>query len=196
MIDTLQLGLLVFTRALLVPTLILLGLGAAITIALAGGLIGEGLRRRRSRSTLTACVARLVAAPASGLRPAELPVCGGAVGRAIEQARAAPASAQKALDDLQLRIERHLDLLGLGVRLGPMLGLAGTLIPIGPALVALSTGDIETLARQLVVAFGTTVVGLLVGGGCSVVHTCRRSWYAQDLDDASFVLERLAQAEP
>lgn len=50
------------------------------------------------------------------------------------------------------------------VRLGPLLGLVGTLIPLGPGLMALNDGDLGMLSSQLVVAFSTTVVGLLIGG--------------------------------
>lgn len=50
------------------------------------------------------------------------------------------------------------------VRLGPLLGLIGTLIPLGPGLMALNEGDLGRLSGQLVVAFSTTVVGLLIGG--------------------------------
>jgi len=50
------------------------------------------------------------------------------------------------------------------VRLGPLLGLIGTLLPLGPGLMALNEGDLGQLSSQLVVAFSTTVVGLLIGG--------------------------------
>ncbi len=50
------------------------------------------------------------------------------------------------------------------VRLGPLLGLIGTLVPLGPGLMALNEGDLGRLSGQLVVAFSTTVVGLLIGG--------------------------------
>ncbi|NOX56194.1 MAG: hypothetical protein GXP27_17475 [Planctomycetes bacterium] len=59
------------------------------------------------------------------------------------------------------------------VRLGPCLGLAGTLIPLGPGLMALSEGDLSGLSAQLVVAFSTTVLGLLVGGVSYVVAMVR-----------------------
>ena len=39
-----------------------------------------------------------------------------------------------------------------------MLGLMGTLIPMGPALVGLSTGDIASMAYNMQVAFATTAV--------------------------------------
>ena len=49
-------------------------------------------------------------------------------------------------------------------RLGPMTGLLGTLIPMGPALDGLANGDIAQLAGQMQIAFTTTVIGLVIGG--------------------------------
>lgn len=43
------------------------------------------------------------------------------------------------------------------VKLGPMLGLMGTLIPLGPGLAALSNGDMKSLAQAVILAFDTTL---------------------------------------
>jgi biopolymer transport protein ExbB/TolQ len=81
------------------------------------------------------------------------------------------------------------------VRLGPMLGLMGTLIPMGPALLALTQGDIDTLASSLIYAFGTTVLGLLVAMIAYVVTTIRQRWYDQDMDDIRYICEMLFGGE-
>ncbi|MCG8672526.1 MAG: MotA/TolQ/ExbB proton channel family protein [Pseudomonadales bacterium] len=73
------------------------------------------------------------------------------------------------------RLERS-DLLA---RCGPILGLMGTLIPLGPGLNALGAGNIDILATALSVAFDTTVVGLLVGLVAFVISRLRRRWYDQ-----------------
>ena len=62
-------------------------------------------------------------------------------------------------------------------RVGPMLGLMGTLIPLGPGLAALGDGDLDTLGKAVLVAFDTTVLGLLVGIVGFVVGRLRRRWY-------------------
>lgn len=69
----------------------------------------------------------------------------------------------------------------LVARAAPTLGLMATLIPMGPALLSLADDDVAGLARSLAVAFGATVVGLLVGLLRSVVGSVRRQWYAADL---------------
>lgn len=63
-------------------------------------------------------------------------------------------------------------------KVAPMLGLMGTLIPLGPGIVALGAGDTATLSASLLVAFDTTVAGLLSAAVCMVVARVRRTWYA------------------
>ncbi|MEC9483901.1 MAG: MotA/TolQ/ExbB proton channel family protein [Halomonas sp.] len=76
------------------------------------------------------------------------------------------------------RIERA-DLLA---RVGPMLGLMGTLIPLGPGLAALGRGELEALAEAVTLAFDTTVMGLLTGMVGFVLGRLRRRWYDGVLD--------------
>ena len=62
-------------------------------------------------------------------------------------------------------------------RIAPMLGLMGTLIPLGPGLGALGEGDLSVLTVAMSVAFDTTVLGLLVGIAGFVIGRIRRRWY-------------------
>ena len=73
----------------------------------------------------------------------------------------------------QTRLER-VDLLA---RSGPILGLMGTLIPLGPGLSALGNGDLSQLATAMTVAFDTTVVGLVIGLLAYIVGRVRRRWF-------------------
>ena len=76
-------------------------------------------------------------------------------------------------------------------QLGPILGLLGTLIPLGPGLAALGSGDIVKLAEALTVAFDTTVTGLVIGALAYLVSKFKKQWYESDL----IVLETIAEAE-
>ncbi|MCW7075856.1 MAG: MotA/TolQ/ExbB proton channel family protein [Candidatus Syntrophoarchaeum sp.] len=96
---------------------------------------------------------------------------------------------QKLLNDMEYLISKRLELTRLISRIGPMFGLMGTLIPMGPALIGLTHGDIETLADNLIIAFGTTVVGLLVGAVSYSIAMVRTRWYDQEMDDMEFVCE-------
>ncbi len=62
-------------------------------------------------------------------------------------------------------------------RLAPMLGLMGTLIPLGPGLAALGEGQLKILTTAMTVAFDTTVIGLLAGMIGFVIGRMRRRWY-------------------
>ena len=64
-------------------------------------------------------------------------------------------------------------------KISPMLGLMGTLIPLGPGIVALGRGETDVLAGSLLVAFDTTVAGLVVAAVCLVVSRVRKKWYGQ-----------------
>jgi len=95
----------------------------------------------------------------------------------------------KLVSDLEIEAAGRLTRMSLGVRVGPMLGLMGTLIPLGPALIHISTGNVEEMAHNLVVAFSTTVLGLFVGGICYGIWLARRQWYARDLADIEYVYQ-------
>lgn len=77
------------------------------------------------------------------------------------------------------------------VRVGPSLGLLGTLIPLGPGLAALGSGDIATLAQALTIAFDTTVTGLTIGALSYLISKYKKQWYESELID----IETLAEAE-
>ena len=66
-------------------------------------------------------------------------------------------------------------------RLAPMLGLMGTLIPLGPGLAALGDGDVKILSTAMSIAFDTTILGLLCGMIGFVIARLRRRWYDKAL---------------
>lgn len=65
----------------------------------------------------------------------------------------------------------------MAARVAPMLGLMGTLIPLGPGIQALGNADTAALSSSLLVAFDTTVAGLVVAAVCLVVGKLRSRWY-------------------
>ena len=98
---------------------------------------------------------------------------------------------EKILQDTELAMDKSLEPIRLGVRVGPMLGLMGTLIPLGPALLGLAGGNIKQLSDSLVIAFTTTVVGIVVGGICYGASTIRTRWHRQDLSDLEYAVSIL-----
>ncbi|RAP44773.1 MAG: flagellar motor protein MotA [Methanosphaera sp. SHI1033] len=93
------------------------------------------------------------------------------------------AIARKLVDYEEEKIDNKLEKTDIITRIGPTLGLMGTLIPLGPGLAALGSGDINTLASSLTVAFDTTVVGIGAGALAYCEGKVRRKWYDKHLSD-------------
>lgn len=186
-----QLGhmLLWISTSLLVPDLLLLLAFCLYCAANVGGILGEAWTRARHRRPFADLVCSVRRTGHMNLPLKDVPATFGLPRLAFQELRLSHHARAKVLDDLQLRADRSLARLHLGVRLGPMLGLVGTLIPLGPALKALAAGDTQMLANSLVIAFSTPVVGMLIGGLCFTMHALRQRWYTQDLNDVEFLFD-------
>jgi biopolymer transport protein ExbB/TolQ len=182
--------------ALLYPVLAAEVIALVVVVFDAGWFTVESYRRWRSRRGLN-----VVALAASGDAQGE-PVM-----RLLAMLGSSPVAARvrrtlgdgsdlsrplvlKALADGELEASRRLERTRMLVRIGPILGLMGTLIPISPALVGLAQGDVDTLSNNLVIAFSTTVVGLLIGGVAYVITTVRDRYYRQDIVDIEYLFDR------
>ena len=97
----------------------------------------------------------------------------------------------KLLAETEMLATKRLDRTRMWIRLGPIIGLITTLIPISPALVALAAGDLKTLSNNLVIAFSTTVIGLLISGLAFVMSATRERLYLLDISDIEYALELL-----
>lgn len=76
--------------------------------------------------------------------------------------------------------QKDVNLSRLLTKLGPVLGLIGTLISMSPALVGLSTGDIAGMAYNMQVVFSATVVGLFISAIGLFTQQLKLRWYAKD----------------
>ncbi len=95
------------------------------------------------------------------------------------------------LQDTVLKILKSLDRVKMIIRVGPGLGLIGTLIPMGTGLAALSQGDMTKLSADLVIAFTTTVVGLALGITAYFFYTVKRRWIEEDIKNIELSTEIL-----
>jgi biopolymer transport protein ExbB/TolQ len=111
------------------------------------------------------------------------------------------AARQSAAPELELRLEeilqaaerrrwRSLGRLRLAVRVGPSLGLMGTLIPMADALQGLAEGNLPALASNMVTAFAATVIGLTVSVVAYLLAAGRESWVRADTEALAFQAER------
>lgn len=83
--------------------------------------------------------------------------------------------------------DKDLSLSKMLAKMGPVLGLIGTLIAMSPALVGLSTGDISGMAYNMQVVFATTVVGLVISAIGLVTLQFKQRWYAKDIYNLEYV---------
>ena len=97
----------------------------------------------------------------------------------------------KLLQEYEFYTVKRLEKTRILVRVGPMLGLMGTLIPLAPALTGLAEGNTQMLTDNLKIAFSVTVIGLLIGGLGFVVSIVRDRFYQQDISDLEYILELL-----
>lgn len=86
-------------------------------------------------------------------------------------------------DLLELRLMKLIEPLRVISRVAPMLGLVATMIPMGPALVAVSSGNAQGMAENLVVAFSAVIVALVTASMSYVVLSVRRRWLLAELHD-------------
>lgn len=94
---------------------------------------------------------------------------------------AAGANFPIASDDLELWIMKRLEMLRIVSRTAPMLGLVATMIPMGPALLALTKNDGAAVGENLVVAFSAVILALISASITFYILTIRRRWLLQEL---------------
>jgi biopolymer transport protein ExbB/TolQ len=103
------------------------------------------------------------------------------------------------ISDMETRYERIVNYTDIIIKLAPVAGLMGTLIPLGPGIMALGGGDIQTLSESILSAFDTTVAGLVSASAATVVSGIRKLWYKKYIADteslAECILEMLKDKE-
>lgn len=109
--------------------------------------------------------------------------------------RFAAATPAITLEDLELRVLAELEGLRITSRVAPLLGLVATMIPMGPALIAVANGDSAGMAEQLVVAFSAVIVALLAAAMTYVVLLVRRRWLLTEINDWLTARDR-TEAQP
>ncbi len=198
LLGTLENGLFALAQVLRFPVIVLLWVSVAAAVFMAGGCVVEFLARRRERSgfDLNTWLDKGPLLSVDDARQALLPAALGALLRDVEAERRKAWFHDGGLEHLVLEREeaarRTLNVSRLLVKVGPSLGLLGTLIPMGTALAALTAGNLEAMAGQMVVAFTTTIVGLSAGTVAYVVQVVRHTWVNETVREQRFLAERVA----
>lgn len=163
----------VITESLQIPTIIILILLIALSILMLGGLIAESFTdHRKLKTSIPELIDSL-----QGKDPAEMyDVISRAqilkrqknalfflIDRSDYPDNTREALARQLIADEEARYRKITKITDIVARVAPMFGLMGTLIPLGPGLIALGQGDTKTLSDSLLIAFDTTVAGLITG---------------------------------
>lgn len=192
--ETISNALFWISNGLLVPVIVLLLLFFARAVLLAGGFFGEFYRRVHTQKSLAEQLEELTpdnieekADSLTGDRSTPVQRCV----YKLYTHRDNAAYCERLLANFEVDAEQELGRSRTFVKLGPMLGLMGTLIPMGPALVGLATGDIASMAYNMQVAFATTVVGMVIAAIGVVTLQIRQRWYAREINDLEFISKTL-----
>ena len=198
----------IFSNSLLYPVMILLILLVVVTLILSGEFITEYTRRNRDQKNFEREMHKISAIMKSSSENKTreiITVLNGLEGKqtqmVISFAKEAISSIEennythieKIADNYEIKMIKRTEKTRIITTVGPMLGLMGTLIPLGPALIGLTSGNIEALATNLVIAFATTVVGLFSAGICFCLTTIRNRWYWQDMMDIDYIIDALEE---
>lgn len=192
----------VISQSLTIPVLIILSIMFIITVVMLGMVISEYTSRKRvSVETISKLIydinnAISIDELARIVNNSTLPKSQKKVMNNIIQAHSLSelsreALARRLVETEEEKTENTLQKTDIITKIGPTLGLMGTLIPMGPGLAALGAGDITTLAQSLTVAFDTTIVGIGSGALAYVLSKVRRGWYEHYLSDLDALTDAL-----
>ena len=152
-------------NSLLIPDILLLLLLFIRALLLVGGIYN--MAKRKNDKRLNDLIKNLTPDKVDDLRKA-LPAKDNSLYiRYLRDLLTNPASQDYAdylISNFENDAEKDVILSKLLTKIGPVLGLIGTLIAMSPALVGLSTGDIAGMSYNMQVVFATTVVGLVISG--------------------------------
>ena len=95
----------------------------------------------------------------------------------------------KIIQNAQEYNNRKIQIAKYCVKIGPTIGLIGTLSPMAIALSGLASGNFTSLSQQMVTAFSTTILGLIVGATAYTIAHARIQWLRRD----RFILEAAAE---
>ena len=108
------------------------------------------------------------------------------------------ALAQTQISSVEKHYQRRVGITDVISKIGPMLGLMGTLIPLGPGIVALGNGQTALLSASLGVAFDATVCGLVCAVVSLIISKIRSGWYDEYVGSlealATCILDKAATA--
>ncbi len=178
------------STGLLIPVIALLLFGFAKSLMLLGGFFGMYISRIKHEKKQQELVADLEQDATLDFKAKGNKVFNAHLQR-IVKAKGREIIVEKVLADYEVNSEKELSSSKSLAKLGPMVGLMGTLIPMGPALLGLAQGDIASMAQNMQVAFSTTVVGIFVGAIGYVTQLVKQRWFVADINTLEYIANLL-----
>lgn len=198
LLDTLESGLFALGQVLRFPIMALLWVCVGLTLYFVGVTLAEAVKRARERSNfnLKEWIEQGQVISADESRRAAIPSNLRIMLAAIQNEAKANALANGGLENIvaehEERLRHAMDGPRALVRVGPSIGLIGTLIPMGSSLAAMANGDLNTMAGQMVVAFTATIIGLTTGTVAYVLVALRQSWVSASIREQRYLAEVVA----
>ncbi len=198
LLDVLENGLFALGQILRFPVMALLWVCVGLTLFQIGHTFAEAIRYRRAqqRFSLKHWLQRGDVLKADAARLAVLPPNLRRMLAAIQDLGASGGLARGGLENVvaesEERMRHSLDGARALVKLGPSLGLIGTLIPMGGSLAAMAGGNLQAMAGQMVVAFTTTIIGLSTGTIAYALVALRQSWVSAAIREQRYLAEAVA----
>lgn len=184
-----------------IPTILILLLLLAVSVIAMGSLIAEWFtEHRRMKAKIPQLIDSFHSVPLamvdsaidnSGLLKRQKAALKALTSRSNLPEHTREALARQLIFEEQSRYEKIVKWTDIITRIAPMFGLLGTLIPLGPGLIALGQGDTKTLSASLLIAFDTTIAGLLSGAVAFVISSIRKRWYDSYLVSMETLMEAI-----
>ena len=195
----------VICESLQIPTIVILIIFMAVSVVMLGGIVAEFFTdHRKLRTSIPELIDDL-----QGRSPAEMEreISSAQILRRQKSAliylikrtsypdNTREALARQLIADEEARYRKITKVTDIVARVAPMFGLMGTLIPLGPGLIALGQGDTKTLSDSLLIAFDTTVAGLVTGAISYVISGIRKGWYERYMVALETLMETVLEEQ-
>lgn len=186
------------STGLLVPVIVLLIFFFIRALILIGTFFGQYLNEKKTVAPLYDKVEKLTPDEVEGFYeslPATSRSVAGSYVRKIIEERGNESRMELLLAEYEMEADKNIATSKVLTKMGPILGLMGTLIPMGPALVGLASGDIASMAYNMQVAFATTVVGLVVSAIGFLTQQVKERWSVKGLTALEYLADVVRQSK-
>ena len=185
------------STGLLVPVIVLLIFFFVRAIILIGVFFGQYLQNKKITAALYPSITKLTPDNLDDFT-ATLPTMPKSVVAAYARQIIDNSGNQPRIDlllsEYEIEADKEVATSKVLTKMGPILGLMGTLIPMGPALVGLASGDIASMAYNMQVAFATTVVGLVVSAIGFITQQLKERWAVKNITMLEYLAEVIKQS--